>query len=163
MYGLLIFEMDEELTLKMLEMFGGTIPNSLKDLLNIGSENGNDDDDEISTFFINSPYYDLDSLNKFCKKNQENCSMFSLNVQSINSKISSLKGILQGISDKFNFLFSAICIQESWLSETESVELLKIPNYKLFHKPRSISQKSGLMIYLHTDYNGKESDLFKPS
>ena len=66
--------MDVELTLKMLEMFGGTIPNSLKDLLNVGTENGNDDDnDEISTFCINSPYYDLDSLNKFCKKIKKMC------------------------------------------------------------------------------------------
>ena len=145
--------MNENVENDLLGNFGGTQANSLNALLNINDES---DDDNVSYFYQDSPYYDIDSIKIFCERNKHSFSVFSLNSQSINAKINELICVLQKIKDDCDFLFSAICIQESWVGENQSVEHLEIENYELFNKPRSIGPKSGMIIYLRDDYIGDD-------
>ena len=114
----------------MLNNFGGIQPNSLSQILNIDDES----DDDVSYLYQDSPYYDMDSIKLFCNRNKGSFSVFSLNAQSINAKISELKCVLEIIKDDCDFLFSAICIQETWVKENENISQLQIDNYELFNK-----------------------------
>jgi len=117
--------MNENAENDLLENFGGTQANSLNALLNMNDESG---DDSVSYFYQDSPYYDIDSIKLFCERNKHSFAVFSLNSQSINAKINELICVLQKIKDDCDFLFSAICIQESWVGENESVGHLEIEN-----------------------------------
>ena len=151
--------MNENIENDLLRNFGGTQANSLNALLNMNDES---DDDNVSYFYQDSPYYDIESIKIFCNRNKHSFAVFSLNSQSINAKINELICVLQKIKDDCDFLFSAICIQESWVGENESVGHLKIENYELFNKPRSIGPKSGMLIYLRDDYIGDDKEnIFK--
>ena len=143
--------MIENIENELLCNFGGTQANSLNRLLNM-----DDEDDDVSYFYQDSPYFDMDSLKIFCNRNRKTFSVFSLNSQSINAKINELICVLQNIKDECDFLFSAICIQESWVKKDENVSQLHIENYELFNQPRSIGPKSGMMIYLRDDYIGDD-------
>ena len=127
------WKMIENIENELLCNFGGTQANSLNRLLNM-----DDEDDDVSYFYQDSPYFDMDSLKVFCNRNRKTFSVFSLNSQSINAKINELICVLQNIKDECDFLFSAICIQESWVKKDENVSQLHIENYELFNQPRSI-------------------------
>ncbi len=53
----------------------------------------------------------------------------------------------------FNFLFSVICIQESWLSEGADTSLIQLEGYKC------CSSKGGFIIYLHENFNYKRGTI----
>ncbi len=50
---------------------------------------------------------------------------------------------------KKQFEFSVICIQESWHSDRDTIDHLKLENYELIPQGKSCSSKRGLAIYLH--------------
>ncbi len=50
---------------------------------------------------------------------------------------------------KKNQLFSAICIQESWLSEDNDTSQIQLEGYNCILQGSSCSSKRGLIIYLH--------------
>jgi len=151
--------MEESMTDEMLGMFGGTSTNSLDEIMH----KSDDGDDDYSYLYQSSSYYDLATIKEFCERNRSNFSVFSLNIQSINTKIDKLKCVLKYLYEECKFSFSAICIQESGLGINDSKDLIQIPSYKLYDKPKSIGQKSGLLIYLHEDFKGTEQDVFKPA
>ena len=150
--------MEDPMKNDILNMFGGTSVNSLDEIIKSDEEN-----DDYSCLFKTSTYYDLESIGKFCERNISNFTLFSLNTQSINAKISRLKCVLKYFQEEYKFSFSAICLQESWLGKNDSQKLLQIPNYNLFVKPKGVGQKSGLIIYLHDNFKGTEDNFFKPS
>ena len=153
------YKMNDNIENDLLANFGGIQANSLNDLLNMNDES---DEDNVSYFYQDSPYYDMNSIKIFCNRNKHSFSVFSLNAQSINAKINELKCVLQNSKDDCDFLFSAICIQETWVAENENVGQLQIDNYELFNKPRSIGPKSGMVIYLRDDYIGDDKvNIFK--
>ena len=41
-------------------------------------------------------------------------------------------------------MFSAICIQESWLKQGQDISLFQIPGYKLINQPKICSEHGGL-------------------
>ncbi len=47
----------------------------------------------------------------------------------------------------FDFQFSAICIQESWLSEGDDTSQIQLDGYKCIPQGKSCSSKGGLIIY----------------
>ena len=48
--------------------------------------------------------------------------------------------------------FSAICLQESWLTDDSDLSQYQLPNYNLIHQGKKCSGHGGLLIYLHKRY-----------
>ena len=58
------------------------------------------------------------------EKNIHNLSVLSSNIQSMNSKCSELEAFVDELST-LNFKFSIICLQETWMSETDDLSLIQ--------------------------------------
>ena len=52
-----------------------------------------------------------------------------------------------------NCEFSAICLQETWLSDSSDISHLLLNNYNFISKGKRISFHSGLGIYLHKKFS----------
>ncbi len=98
-----------------------------------------------------SPYYDVEKLsltlnsynNKFC--------IFSITIQSINAKIDEHRIFIECLK-RINYTFSAICIQESWLSEDNDMSQIQLEGYNCILQGKSCSSKGGLIIYSHEKF-----------
>ncbi len=53
---------------------------------------------------------------------------------------------------QFDFMFSAICVQESSLEEDSDTSQIQLEGYKCIPQGRSSSTKGGLLIYLHENF-----------
>ena len=140
-------ELDDE----VLKEFGGSFSNNLSNVL----KNHEDSEDEIQTF-DHSPYLDMEHLRiKFAEKN-DNFTILSLNIQSIQAKFDKLT-ILISYLQEASFSFSAICLQESWLTDSHDVSLLQLPGYNMIHQGKRSCGHGGLIIYLreHFSYNAR--------
>ena len=104
----------------VLEHFGGVNANSLCQLLNNNDDNDHQDD-ELNIMQISS-YYDDDSLNNLFKDTENSFSILSLNCQSINAKFDQLNIKVQQLKSN-GYEFSAICLQETWLSSDSDTSL----------------------------------------
>ena len=60
-------------------------------------------------------------------------------------------------------MFSAICIQESWLKQGQDISLFQIPGYDLINQPKVCSEHGGLITYLKREYAHNVRDLYKSS
>ena len=130
----------------ILRFHGGSDINSL---CNIIQFNNDDDDDEGNPLQIikHSPYYDDDKFKSIIDQHKGNFCILSTNIQSINAKFDELFAYINDLR-QHNFEFSAICIQESWMSETEDTSPVDIPGYNCIHKGKTCSNNGGLIIYL---------------
>ena len=79
-------------------------------------------------------------------------SILSLNIQSLNAKFDLLQIFVQQLRQS-NHEFSAICLQESWLSNAADTSLYQLEGYTLIFQGKTCSQHGGLVIYLITKYN----------
>ena len=118
----------------VLEHFGGVNANSLCQLLNINDDNDHQDD-EPNIMQISS-YYDDDINAKF---------------DQLNIKVQQLKSN--------GYKFSAICLQETWLSSDSDTSLFKIDGYKLTSQGKMCSSHGGLAIYINEKFNFSTIDL----
>ena len=57
------------------------------------------------------------------------------------------------IYSKANIKFSAICLQETWLSDEADTRLLQLDGYTLIHIGKRCSSHGGVAIYLDNTYN----------
>ena len=132
----------------ILADFGGLSNNSLAKVIGYNEENR----DLVTPLFIESPYVETAALNDHLS-NFRNCfSVLSLNTQSLNAKIDGLRILLEQLHDT-NFIFTAICLQETWITNCESgYTLLHLDDYNMIPYPATISSHSGLVIYLHKSY-----------
>ena len=131
---------------EILKNFGGASVNNLKNVL----QNTDGIDYEIRTF-DHSPYFDSYSIDKALCPNTEKFTILSINIQSINAKFDKLTAFLQDLLDK-EFSFSAICIQETWLSDKSMVSQFEIPDYNLISQGKRVSEHGGLCIYIHKKF-----------
>ena len=69
-----------------------------------------------------SSYYDDDSLNNLFKDKGNSFCILSLNCQSINAKFDQLNIKIQQLKSN-GYEFSAICLQEAWLSSDSDTSL----------------------------------------
>ena len=115
-----------------------------------------------STVFTNSPYVDTIDLKEVLSTTKEKCTVFSLNVRRINSKFKYLYPLLLDLCNN-DIGFSAICVQESWLSDDTDLSQINMPNYNLIHKGKQCSGHGGLLIYLHKRYSYKVRHLYESS
>ena len=49
----------------------------------------------------------------------------------------------------------AICLQETWTSESDDISLYEIPNYNLFHRGKLCCNHGGLFIYVHNIFKAE--------
>ena len=128
------------------------LPSILHSLENIGDFNLqsliNEENDE-NRLIIESPYVDTDELAAYLKNIKSNFSVLSLNIQSLNAKVSPLLAILEDLQ-RNDFMFDAICLQETWISGSPpDFSMFNIPSYTTIPLSASITTHSGLVIYLH--------------
>lgn len=131
----------------ILSNYGGSIANNLIQLLG-------DADDKLDdlTILTHSPYIDTTDLKDALATTIDKFTIFSLNVQSINSKFNYIYPLLLELINK-DIGFSAICLQESWLSDDADLSQYQLPNYNIIHQGKKCSGHGGLLIYLHVRYS----------
>ena len=99
---------------KFLSNVGGVEKNSLLNQIDPYPEEYEENEEPV--IIDHSSYHELDDIISVMKKNKNQFSIFSTNIESINSKIDELK-ILVDILGNSGVEFSAICIQEAWLKK----------------------------------------------
>ena len=142
-----------------LRCFGGFDDNSLCNLLN-DSESEDDESNQVQVI-SHSPYYN-DNIYTFLPSKSNYFSIFSSNIDSVNSKFSELTEFIDTLR-KLNFEFSAICLQECWLNESDDLSLLEIPGYNIITQGKICSRKGGLIIYLHENYSYDKLNIYDTS
>ena len=65
--------------------------------------------------------------------------------------------------NKSYFMFSAICIQESWLKQGQDSSLFQIPGYNLMSQPKVCSEHGGLITLLKKEYTHNVRGVYKSS
>ena len=106
-----------------------------------------------------SRYVAIDNADSIIPQNVNGTfSIISLNIQSLNAKFDSFVAYLSLLEEN-DVRFSAICLQETWLTAQQDVSIFHIPGYKLINRARSCSAHRGLIIYLKEDYSYKERQL----
>lgn len=126
----------------ILENVGGKSANNLNEIL----KNFEDADFEIQTFG-ESPYLEIDKLHSVLLPNHKDFTVLSINIQSINAKFDQLFTLVSNLNEQ-NITFSAICIQETWLTQNQDTSLFQIPGYNCIHQGRLCSEHGGLITYL---------------
>ncbi len=101
----------------------------LNNVLHLDDE-GYKDAEEINQVQVikHSPYYDNDILVPKLLSMKDNFTILSTNIESINAKHSELEIFVNELREK-GFEFSAICIQESWLTTQDNYEQMNITGY----------------------------------
>jgi hypothetical protein len=125
---------------------------SFLDLLS--RERDEDADDEAPALFQNSPYYDDDGLKEILRKKQKVFSLISLNVQSLNAKFDQLKILIENLKNSSCYI-SALCVQETWLTDASDVSLLQLDGYHFVSRGRSCSAHGGVALYILDTYDFK--------
>ncbi len=67
--------------------------------------------------------------------------------------------MLKYLKDHYNFEFSVISLQETWLEEDADKSQFEIMNYKIFSQGKQVGYKGGLITYLHKEFTGKKTTL----
>ena len=142
-----------DLESEILNGYGGKCANDLLQVL------GNDtaSDRNISTLSY-SPYITTTDLAQHLEGHTDKFSVFSINAQSINAKFDDILATITDLKNQ-HFSFSALCIQETWLSDHADTSLLQIPGYSLISMGHSCGTHGGLIIYLHEKYTFKICNL----
>ena len=115
-----------------------------QNLLDILNEGNIEWDDDESPLFKHSPYYDFNKLITLLQAKNEKFTIMSINIQSLQAKFDELK-ILTEILQDAQCSFTAICVQETWLSKDSNLSLLKLPGY-LISEGKSSSLHGGVAI-----------------
>ena len=149
---LYVNQMDE------LDNLGPGAP-STNDLNNILHSSMDDPNNEVRTY-SDSLYIPTDNIENILSKYPNNFSVFSLNIQSLNSKFDSLLAFLLHLdAARCGYNFDAICLRETWLSPKCDTSFLNIPGYHLIHQGKTCSQHSGLIIYLSDKFSYSIKDI----
>ena len=132
-----------------------------KDLNEILRSFDDDPNNELRTY-TDSPYITLDSLVTLLSKKTDQFSILNLNIQSLNSKFDAFTALLSYLEQKC-IGFSAICLQETWLSDNHDTTVFNIPGYHLVHSGKSSSECGGLIIYVSDTYSFSVKNVFRDS
>ena len=104
-----------------------------------------DPNNELRTY-TDSPYMLTESVSPILIQKKRQFTVLSWNIHSINSKFDSLTAFLPHL-DANDINFSAICLQETWLSSEQDVSIFNIPGYHLIHSGTFVSHCGDLFIY----------------
>ncbi len=106
---------------------------------------------KFSQIINHSPYYDFKKLSMNLNSYKNKFSIFSTNIQSINAKIDELRIFIECLK-RIKYTFSAICIQESWLSEDNDTSQIQLECYNCILQGKSCCSKARLIISLHEKF-----------
>ena len=102
--------------------------------------------EDLSSSLKHSSYYDTKSCSSFLKDKVNSFTVLSFNTASILSKFDQVDIFLNELSVTCHPPISAICVQETWLSEEDDSSLFNLNGYKCISKGKTCSQKGGLII-----------------
>ena len=141
---------------EFLQFCGGVNHNSLNNVLHITDDeniiNGANDANNYFHVIQNSSYYHREKLHEWMLSKRNQFCMLSTNIESISSKFSELEIFIRELK-KHGVQFSAIYLQEAWLSEKDDVSQFQLENYSFIFQGKSCSNKGGLIVYLHEMFN----------
>ncbi len=122
--------------------------NSLCHLLNTISPESENEIDLIEQ----SKYYSNDEYNVLNQQTSTDINILNLNCYSLNARIDELKLFLASVN--VHSQFSCITLQETWCDETSDMSQFEISGYNMVIKYKSaqISDRGGLIIYVHEDF-----------
>ena len=137
----------------MLRCHGGVRHNNIMHILNNEQTRLGDVD------IINQSHYLVEeNINMGLNIKKNDFTILSLNCQSISAKFDNLKIFFENLVQ-----FSAVCLQESWLSTVSDTSLYQLEGYNLISVGKVCSAHSGLMIYLKKEYAYKILQIHKQS
>jgi exonuclease III len=134
------------------EIFNGLGVGSLSENFNFfrliaESNNESEDIDIYNNLDISSKYYCAESFSKQFNKSK-NCSLLSLNIQTLNSKFQSFSDLIHFWREK-NVVFDVVCLQET--NNIQIPSLFDLPNYHpIIYKNRTNTSGGGVAIYVHS-------------
>ena len=120
-----------------------TDQNSLTHLLDFDDEHS-----DLSNVLKTSFYYtDTEFIQEM---NPDSCTIMSLNCQSLNSKFSQIKLLLDKFAESDKPIH-VLCLQETWIEDSKLIDMAQfhIDNYHLLAKNRYASAHGGLAFYIH--------------
>ncbi len=104
-----------------------------------------------------SPYYDSDEFIQSIATQQRGFTYMSLNCYSLSAKYEYIRALVDKFMDS-NCPIQALALQESWFSNETDLALYNIPGYHIISVGHHASQRGGLVIYLHENWNYKIID-----
>ena len=149
----------------ILQPYGGFHNNSLVDIIRLDDDLSNANE-QLQTI-THSSYYDNEKFTNFLATGNKYFSVFSSNIESINTKHAELELFIEQLKQQ-NFRFSAICLQECWLTN-QNIEssLIGLEEYNCIEQSSNISNKGGYFIYLtdvyHDQYMIKQTYTLSPA
>ncbi len=118
------------------ENIGGVDNNSFAKI--IDTDVNVDEDMNQMKVIHHSSYYDIENLKSTLKNYKNKFSIFSTNIQSFNAKFNELQIFVKRLKQD-NYIFSAICIQENWLSEGDDISQIQLEGYKCILQGKTCS------------------------
>ena len=109
-----------------------------------------------------SPYLSIEQCFEELPSKKDQFSVLSLNAQSLAAKFDQLSAVLSELSNR-DFIFSAICIQETWHRKGDNLSFFEIPGYQIIEQGRICSAHGGLLIYLHESFSFNVNTLYSQS
>ncbi len=107
------------------------------------------DNDDVDEIVSHSPYYDIDNFISTLTQNNKCFSILSTNIQCIRVKFDEVNISIEHLRT-LNFEFSAICPQESCISDNDNLRQIELKGYKLIRQGKyQLTSKGGLVIYCH--------------
>ena len=135
----------------ILKSYGGVHINSLNSLLHLDEPDESEETMHLQ-MIKKSSYYDDENFLKFIENKQECFTVLSSNIESVHSKFNDLLLFIEQLRE-YNFEFSAICLQECWISESQDLTHLVIDGYTCIHQHGKIGRKGGLIIFLNSKFS----------
>ena len=137
-----------------LESHGGIRENNPNSILHI--EDNLLDKAEKELNFNLTEYFDIENFTAYRIRNENGINVFSLNTESICSKIELIKILIAELKRKHNFTVRVASFQECWLNNESQISQLEIDNYQIFYELNKIGgQKGGLVTYVHESITAK--------
>ena len=128
---------------QILRDIGGFNDNCLLNKIGFGSIFDENDDQLVR----HSPYIDDLNLKELLKDKKDSFTILSSNMASLRCKFDEFEIFINDLKEQGNE-FSVICIQESWISETDDISLLQLKGYNCISQGKYCSSRGGLLIYI---------------
>ncbi len=143
--------MDDQTAKELLDQHGGYEKNDLINVIN--EENLEESEPQLME---PSKYFDTSNIIEYINENKNSFTVFSLNTQSVNAKIEEIKILFEHLRDTYKFNFSAICLQECWISKNTDFSQFEIPHYNLVPQGQECTVRGGLLTYVHEEFTTTE-------
>ena len=122
-----------------------------------------DNYEELVSTTSESPYIEPSNVPAYLENFKKQFLILDINIQSLNAKFENLQTFLGSLAEE-GISFSAICIQETWISpSTFPSTNFEIPDYTSYFLPASCSSHSGLVVYVKNTFQVRDLNLYKNS